>query len=85
MPGQCTPGREALEIPGRRGEEADLVDHRWHLFGHGQREWLAGVLALGPDHLFGARVSMASAIRIKARLRSEGVVRFHSAKAVAAT
>ena len=32
-----------------------------------------------------ARVSMASAIRIKARLRSEGVVRFHSAKAAAAT
>ena len=31
-----------------------------------------------------ARASMASAMRMRARLRSEGVVRFHPAKAVAA-
>ena len=46
-------GGATFELAGGPGEEPDLVDHRRDLFAHGQRERLAGVLALKRDQFFG--------------------------------
>jgi hypothetical protein len=54
--GQVFPGGAAFEQPGRAGEEPDLVDGRRQLLARGQRDRLAGVLALGGDKFVGARL-----------------------------
>ena len=81
---QVLAGRLALEVAGRAGEEADLVDQRGDLLGQGHGDRLAGVLALdrAPGPLPVA--SSASAMRKRARLRSDGVASRHPGKAAAA-
>ena len=53
VPGHVLAGALALEVAGRGGEEADLVDHRRDLLRAGQGDRLAGVLDLEGDQLLG--------------------------------
>ena len=54
VPAHVLAGTLALEVPGRRSVEADLVDHRRDLLRAGQRDRLAGVAHLELDQLVGA-------------------------------
>jgi hypothetical protein len=49
-------GGSSLQEAGGTGEKADLVDHNRDFLGHGDREWLAGVLAFNPDELLCPRL-----------------------------
>ncbi len=56
VPGHVLGRGPSFEEAGGAGEEPDLVDHRWDLFGHREAERLAGVLTLRPDQFVGTRL-----------------------------